>query len=176
MIKSVSTYDLQMFPQFKDMSEFDLIHPDNYDAVTNLLFQLGMDIKSNKFPPSVQACKHRTIKNQVVVGYRWIGLERTDVEWKPYASLESRIYSHKDLTLVSELLSMSREGSWGDERKCSKRCKSKPTEEDYKEVVEKIKQLQEKQFAIRGCLSGDEDILYDLNGTDERINPHLLYA
>lgn len=170
MIKSVSVFDLQMFPQFKDVSEFDLIHPDNYDEVMDLLHLLGMNTKSSKLSPCVQACKHRTITNKVVVGYRWVGLERTDAEWKPYASLESRIHSHSDLTLVSELLRMSREGGLVDERRIGKADNTKPTEPDYDSVVEQILWLQKKQREIRGCLSGDEDILYDLNEKDNLTN------
>ena len=159
IVKAISIVDLLQVDIFQGMTRFDLIKRENDEMVNDVLYKLGVDSKDH--PVYIQACQHRTaFDNKVVVDYRFIGMERTDKKWKPFATLHTRINSHKDKSLQQILYGMC-EGQMPED-KDGDTCnwQEEDTDPDFRDNVETIKTLQMAQINIRGGLHDHENLLF----------------
>ena len=92
MLKRVSFLDILKVPEFSHLNQFDLL-PRNVDSdVAPILWVIGLDIDRGI---RVQASQHRTVDKKIVVGYSYVGLERSDPEWlaNRNCSMSARIHS-----------------------------------------------------------------------------------
>lgn len=174
MLLYCSIVDMLKLPQFKGMNEQQLLQRENDNVIMNLLYPVGVD--KNK-ALVIQACKHRTNSGEVVVNWRYVFEERSDREhlWSGHASLEARIHSTKDTTLIGELSVMgqlfrvSTDGS-GAVLKSNKNkdvdLLAHEEDEDVDMVVSQIEALQSIQKHIRGELMADENVLFNIQHRD----------
>lgn len=108
MIKAVSFFDLLALPEW-NISIEEMLDKDTDEKVFPFLRVAGIDTDEDVF---VQACVHRRLNKEKVVGFRYVGYERRDKEWRDSGnqSLEARIRHNYDLELRRELFKLSREG------------------------------------------------------------------
>lgn len=81
MIKFISLQDLHLLTYDVTNVEhhFELLRQEVLDLTYPFLYSIGHDTQKQI---ALQACKHRSISNGVVVGYRVIGWQRKDKEWR----------------------------------------------------------------------------------------------
>jgi len=190
MIKYCSFVDVLALPQFKGLNEQHLLHRDNDAIILDLLYPIGVDKNT---PVVIQACRHRSNTKGIVTNYRYVFAERRDKEhlWFGNPSLEVRINDTKDNTLIGELSMLAdlyRQSKDNVLEICeamkavalSKAKKnvivSTDFEPDMDKVVEEIKALQHLQKSIRGWISADEDVLWDLKSSDEVAKADAMQA
>lgn len=183
MIFHMSYEDLQELPEFSNLLIKELIDKKYDNRIKEILYEFGLD-KNKEF--SVQACTHFTLRGKKTLNFRLVGFERSDVEWvnSSSCSLEKRINRHKDVTLIGELSAMGdmfRESRDNVAAICSaaeaKARKDRRKDfiipldyvEEMQETIETIKALQHLQKHVRGELLSDEDVLFDLRSSDERL-------
>lgn len=171
MVVGFSASDLVELPQFVGMSVFDLIQRSNDVIVASLIYKMGADTSRGVH---IQACKHRNVRNKVLVGYRYVAFERKDKEWlsNRHSSMSARISAQKDSTLAGDMVFMSQQGIgengfkamcvgvMGSEDKGAVGITRSEIDEDYLETLSLIHSLQKAQENIRGYISEEEDILF----------------
>lgn len=86
---------------------------DDKEAIEEILWTNGLD--TNDMYTEEEAKAHRALtspNNEPVVCNRYVGGERTDLQWisSPHASLEAKIASSGDLSLMTDLKNMNRQG------------------------------------------------------------------
>jgi hypothetical protein len=163
----VSFSDVVTIPEFESVSQFDLLQPKYDSRVSPYLFKLGIDIGKRVH---VQACRHRNLQHNVVLGYRYVGFERTDRDWLKckHSSIQALIESQTDLSLATDLYMMSAEGlDWetfakaalaeANQRGYVKVVEMEP-EDDYEPTLSLISSLQQIQKSIRGGIAADENM------------------
>ena len=76
---------------------------DDYDSDGELTAKGGLFYHS-------QLCQHRNRQGDIVTCSRYSGYERVDAEWLKtrYASEDVKLYSRGDMSLVEEMVSMSK--------------------------------------------------------------------
>lgn len=166
--KGVSFFDVVQQEAFKRMSMFDLLSPANDDRVKPYLHEQGIDIGLRI---DVQACVHRTLNNTRVIGYRYVGFERTDPGWlkDPRCTMAARLASQNDASLAAEMKGMSTEGMSGAAymAMCAKAKGTESALDDYIRVETEdtcaedtalMKTLRDIQIQVRGSLTIDEDM------------------
>lgn len=177
MIFYVSFRDILSLPQFEGWTPTSLLDRKNDSTILNMFHPFGADKQK---PLIVQAAKHRTKSNKIVVDFRYVFEERTDKEWinSSRCSLETRINRHKaDTTLIGLLSQMgdmhrtSRDNvcAIGDAMRAVAQKKSRvqlviPTDwdEDMEATIQLILTLHQVQKHIRGeHLLADENVLFD---------------
>ena len=173
MIRGISFYDVLSIPEFSHMKHFDLLPTTMDSKVSPYLFKLGIDTSHVIL---IQACKHRKDDGQVVLGYRYVGRERTDKPWLNcvHSTMAARIDSQKDKHLAAEMLRMSKEGQdWrsfkamaiasakAEDITAAQRhgLEEEKPEPSYREDISEIQSLMEVQRAVRGYIHPDEDTL-----------------
>jgi hypothetical protein len=154
-MKTLSAYDLLLADTLQGMNQFDLVHIDNIDRVNDVLEQLGFDITQGIH---IYAAQHRTLKNEVKVGYVFSGdmsLARKHLTG-PFGSLEDRMIaaSIQDKSLFAELHSMSHVcPSYGNPGALDQQIPEREDAEykaEEQSITEQIKQLEDILFHIRG--------------------------
>ena len=172
MLVSFSFYDVLRIPEIAAIAEtqFDLL-PHHMDSiVAPYLFRLGGDIDRGL---KIQACRHRMINLQSVVGFRYVMLERSDKEWLKdrNCSMSARIHSQEDPYLASDMVRMSMEGT--SEGKFIAMCAAcigkdgtvgvvkKEESEDWQEDVSMMRTLMEIQRSVRTYIHPDENMFDD---------------
>ena len=104
MSRIFSLSDLQLIPELRGMSEFDMIHPKNDSLINKYLAQLGFN---TNMPILYVPNKHRNMQNKVVVGYRAVGEITQDREFlnSRFCSPIERVIaaSRMDISLTREL-------------------------------------------------------------------------
>ncbi len=165
MILGVSFKDVISIPAFADLTQFDLLKPKMDAQTAPYLFKLGMNIDK---PVIVQACKHRTLDKQSIIGYRYCGHERTDKEWlnNSRCTMSARIASQRDPYLGAEMARMSAEGLGVSsyktiEDKEEAGAKNEIYEDDWQESRSMMKSLAAIQVSVRGPLTNDENMFFD---------------
>lgn len=166
--KGVSFFDVVQQEAFKNLSMFDLLSHENDEKVKSYLYEQGIDIGLRI---DVQACVHRTLNNTRVIGYRYVGFERTDPEWlkDPRCTMAARLASQKDVSLAAEMKGMSTEGMSGAAymAMCAKAKGTESALDDYVRVETEdtceedralMKTLRSIQIEVRGSLTIDEDM------------------
>lgn len=183
MILYCSFVDVLKLPQFSGFNEQKLLAKENDETILNMLYPYGVDKNKGL---SIQACKHRTNDGKVVVSWRYVFEERRDKEhlWSGRATLEARINDTKDSSLIGELSVMadlyrtSRDGIIGacDGALAIKQRESggkvvprKDFEEDKEAVEQQILALQSIQKHVRGYLSSQEDVLFEMKTAEENL-------
>lgn len=174
MIQGISFYDVLTIPEFSGLKMFDLLPTQMDSKVAPYLYKLGIDVNHVVL---IQACKHRRDNGEVVLGYRYVGRERTDKSWLNciHSSMAARIDSQKDKHLAADMLKMSKEGQdWrsfkamaiavaadaGELEYVQKHgFEEEKPEPTYKEDLSEIQTLMELQRAVRGGLHPDENTL-----------------
>lgn len=162
-----SAYDLLETPWWEGMTMFDLLKKENDESVKKVVRHLGADVRDM----DIQACVHRRLSGEVVVGYRYIFREREDKEWlsKRASNIEAHIAAQPDSALKGDMIQASSEGvgeaGWNamvlNSISTSKIENSRSKDllmEDYQENAQLIKALQHAQKDIRGYLNKDEII------------------
>lgn len=148
-------------------NQFELIQPVHDHWIKQTCFCMGAD----KRDMDIQACVHRRLNGEVVVGYRYIFREREDKEWlsKRASNIEAHIAAQSDSALKGDMIQASSEGvgeaGWNamvlNSISTSKIENSRSKDllmEDYQENAQLIKALQHAQKDIRGYLNKDEII------------------
>jgi hypothetical protein len=132
-----------------------------------MLYHLGANIDK---PYLVQACRHRNLRKQLVIGYRYCFMERTDREWlsNPRSTMAARIESQTDPYLKTDMIRMSAEGMSPNQYKMmveqatgqegTTKVTTDSSEVDWEETRELLKTLSRIQERIRGKLNYDEDL------------------
>ena len=86
------------------INEINLLHPSMDEIVKPILHELGMDKDKGFY---VAANKLRTMDNEVVIGYRYVGTIRSDREWINSKACDAidvvAISSFSDLSLTEQL-------------------------------------------------------------------------
>lgn len=166
MILGVSFSDVRDLPEFKGLSEFDLLPREMDSKVLPLLYHHGADIDK---PYLVQACKHRNLRRQIVVGYRYCFMERMDRDWLagPRASMAARIESQSDPYLKTDMIRMSQEGMSPNQYRAmvvsatgqegTTKTVAESYENDMEDVQKVLASLSLIQEQVRGKLNYDED-------------------
>lgn len=138
--------------------EFDLLPLSQDEMVKPILHELGMNIKE---PFYIRAVKHRTLDDEVHLGYRYYGTIRADREWvnsKGCDIIERvAITSFSDLSLTRELCELmgktvdltEADGSFPMQDLDIVHDLIVPT---YEEDSKMIKQLDDICFQVRGSL------------------------
>jgi hypothetical protein len=154
-MKVISAYDLLLADTLQGMNQFDLCHLDNIDKVNAVLDTLGFDVTK---PIHIYAAQHRTLKNEVKIGYVFAGdmsLQRKHLTG-PYSTTADLLIaaSLTDKSLFEELHNMHHTSpSYGSDGALDQHI---PEREDvaYKEeenaITEQIRQLEDILFHIRG--------------------------
>lgn len=161
--RSLSFSSLLKIPAIKAKykNEVELLPVEELEYLKPFLWELGMDIHKQMV---VDACKHRNLDDEVVLGYRYMGFERTDPAWlnSGYASLGAHICSTPDHSLRAELFNMARQGigSAGYEAMCSESignvkrptaaAAAKELEPDYMQTAAMLDVLTNLKNEIRG--------------------------
>lgn len=177
MIFYFSAADLIKLPPFaeKGMREIDLLKRENDETILNMLYPFGIDKDKGLL---VQACRHRKANKKIVTNWRYVFEERMDREWlwSGRASLEARIYSTKDLTLIGELSAMGQlfRSSTDGSGAIAKMAKEEEPEASFAHHQEEIRALQRIQEHIRGALLADEDLLFDIKSKEELLSSDVL--
>lgn len=172
MIKRVSFFDVTSLPAFQGMSHFDLLPRKMDSEVMPYLFKMGINIDTQVL---VQPCRHRTFEGKEVLGYAYVGMERTDKQWldSRFSTMSARIASQKDKELASDMLKASKEGvdyssfvkmalmaATSDELKLAKERREPLIPVDtYEDDLATMKSLKLVQEAARGLLHPDEDMI-----------------
>ena len=181
MIKYCSFVDVLSLPAFTGNDEKFLLNRNQDERVLDMFYNVGVDKNQ---PIVIQACKHRTNSGKVVVNYRYVFTERRDKEWmwNGKASLEARINNTKDMTLIGELSVLadmyrqSRDNvleicqameAVANQKNRKQIVPKTDFEEDMESVIQKIKALQFLQESIRGSLTSDEDVLWDIKNSED---------
>lgn len=186
-MKVISAYDLLLAEPLAGMNQFDLCHLDNIEKVYNVLATIGFDI--NK-PVHIYAAQHRTLAQQVKIGYLFAGelnLAREHIKG-PYSTHEDVLIaaSLQDKSLFEQLHEMSTTcTAYGgdmalDENlpaRAEERVHAKSAEayaEEYQSeevrIVKEINQLEEILFHLRGSqrkLDGSVKSMYDYRFPEE---------
>lgn len=106
MSRVISVSDFLLISEFKGMTQFDLIRPENDKRVLHYLEQLGFDTDYTiYYTPN----KHRNMRGEVLVGYRIVGeLSCNRKFWEMY-SLEEIVVAtgYTDLTLAREMCNLT---------------------------------------------------------------------
>ena len=183
MIVYASFRDIAQHPRFKGMHELELLHPNNDEAVKEVLWECGGDKHA---PMAVQACIHRSNHDKkVAVGYRYVMHERGDEEWlnSGKASLECRIVKGKKTVFQKELMFLSGVGKrlstdgsgqvLSSLRQNGYLMTKREREECAKSTAEIIA-LQKVQEVVRGKLSADEDVLWNLKSSSDVLEQDYL--
>ncbi len=171
MIIGVSFSDILKLKEFYGMSEFDLLPRKMDNDVFPYLFKLGSDIDK---PVSVQACLHRNVDDQQILGYRYVSYERTDKEWleSGRCSIGARIAACTDPHLAADLYVYSKQGigESGFKNMCvgvmgktgtTRKDLNMMMNKDWQLTQSQIQALQDVQRNIRGELSDNENILFE---------------
>lgn len=172
MIRSISFQDVLSLVPFQGMSQSDLLSRKMDSEVAPYLYKMGINIDTQFL---VQACLHRNLAGEKVLGYRYCGMERTDKEWidSKFGSMGARINSQKDKELSSDMIRMSRQGFNYEQFKKMALMAATPEElrqarerreplipvETYEDDLATMKSLQVFQIAARGPLHPEEDMI-----------------
>lgn len=171
MIIGVSFLDVLELPQFYGLTQFELLKPQYDSDVLPHLFHLGCNIDR---PFVVQACKHKRLNGEVVIGYRYCFYERTDNDWlnSNRCTMSARIASQVDKHLAADMVKMSAEGmGWSGYKNMVLAAVGKNKDgmtsnirdlepiEDYEASFEIMKALASIQEQVRGALIADENML-----------------
>ena len=103
-MKAISVFDLKLIPELKDMTIFDIVHPDNDKLVNPFLEIMGFDLQ---YPLMYTVSQHRTLQKDVKVGFVIRG--ELNVNRKHLTSEWSDVYdrvvaaSYTDKSLCKEL-------------------------------------------------------------------------
>jgi len=110
MAKAVSFRDALLCLDYlghKDLNEVKLLQKDMDAIVLPVLHELGIDVRKSIH---IMAVKHRDLRNNVGIGYRYYGTIRTDRQWinSKLCDLTERvaISAFSDLSLTRELCSL----------------------------------------------------------------------
>lgn len=172
MIKRVSFLDILKVPSFSHLTQFDLLPHSMDSEVAPILWRLGFDIDKGI---RIQACVHRTVDLQTVVGFSYVCLERADEEWlaNKNCSMSARIHSQEDPWLAADLVRMSMEGTSEGKfiamcvgaggKDGTTRVVKSDEDENWQENLSVIRTLRDIQRNIRGALHPDEDVLAEEN-------------
>ena len=162
---TASFTDVLQLPEFKGLTEYDLLPRKLDSRVVPYFYPVGADIDHQVV---VQACKHRSNTKGIVVGYRYVLPYRKDKAWlnDSLCTTRCRIAAQPDADIAFDMLKMSAEGMPYNKfvEMCWKAGKMSGTvgvsrskwEESYKEDLDKMKELQKKQIEVRGALINDE--------------------
>lgn len=166
--KGISFTDVIKQKCFSGLTMIDLLQQENDHKAKPFLFSEGVDTDKRI---DVQACLHRDLSGNKVLGYRYVGFERTDPLWlrDKRSTMATRLASQKDPSLAAEMKGMSTEGMSGTAymAMCSKakgieeaiddyyRVESEPSTEDD---IKMMKLLRDIQIEVRGTLTIDEDM------------------
>lgn len=170
-IIAISASDLLKLDLFSGMTEEQLISPVNDWHVRCCAYQVGADTSKDV---CVQACLHRNLANEKVLGYRYVWPERKDKEWLSgkRCSIAARISAAevRDPSLAFEMGRMNKEGfsSAQFQTMCrnaagkdgtTKMAKKEDVELSYGFVRKELARLSQRQIDIRGNLWEDENML-----------------
>jgi hypothetical protein len=164
MSKVISAYDLLLADPLQGMTQFDLVHLDNIEKVHAVLGMLGFD--TNKAIHAF-AAQHRTLTNEVKIGYMFAGehnFAREHIKG-PYSTLEDVMLAAQaqDKSLYEELYAMnSRCSGYGGDHALDENV---PGREDAEYKDEEIK--------IANQIAQLEDLLYHIRGSQQ--NPDGSY-
>lgn len=166
--KGVSFSDVVKYGSFSHLTPFDLLKPEYDNDVKPYLFDCGID---TNLRVDVQACLHRTLSGEKLLGYRYVGFERTDPQWlnSPSCTMAARLASQEDPSLAAEMKGMSTEGMSGAAymAMCAKAKGTESAIDDYFRVetedttegdTKMLKILRDIQIEVRGSLTADEDL------------------
>lgn len=155
MSKVISAYDLVLADELSHFNQFDLVNPENMDAVNSVLAKLGFNTDK---AIHIYAANHRTLQNKVRVGYLFSGeynLSREHIKG-PYSTLEDVMIaaSFEDESLASELHSMGHTcPSYGSPSALDQQIPEREDAEykaEEERITAEIKQLEDILFHIRG--------------------------
>lgn len=172
-IATCSFVDVLSLPEFEGMDQFDLL-PLKMDKVVGEFLRdtIGADVDKQCV---VQACRHRTLAGEEVIGYRYVYPARKDRLWtrSKRAPLQHRIAAVGDPHLQADMVVMSKEGFpeavWlemcakaaaaASPKERANRKYVSPSEivETYKDDSETLKALKHIQKEVRGYLLPDEE-------------------
>lgn len=167
MLKYFSALDILKIPEFNELTVFDLIHKENDERISILLYHCGADIDKGV---KIQACNHRTLDHKIVTSYRYVFLERSDKEWlsNPNCSMSARIHSQEDKWLAADMVRASAEGINGEGframcvgaigRDGTTKAPQQLITEDWQEDRLAMLALRNIQADIRGYIHPDEDM------------------
>lgn len=167
-MKVLSCFDIIKHPNLVGMTIFDVIHPDNWERVSPVLYQLGYRIDK---ATHAYSALHRTMDNEVRVGILLAGELRTDRTFlrSDYAMPDDFYVaaSFTDESLFTELYNLgSRCNDYGATNLIDRNAVNKDNvvSEEEAKVVAEIEQLEQLIFHIRGnqylpdgALKGPED-------------------
>lgn len=154
-MKVVSCYDLLLADALQGMNIFDICSLDNAEKVYSVLETIGMDVSK---AVHVYAAQHRTLTNEVKIGYIFAGelsLKREHIKG-PYSTLEDVMLAaqSQDKSLYEELHAMnSRCSGYGGDHALDDNVHTREDDEYREEeirVANTIAQLEDILFHIRG--------------------------
>lgn len=171
-VVACSFEDVLELGQFSSLSMFDLLQSNMDKVVAPYLYDtIGAETSAQAV---VQACRHRRLSGEVVVGYRYVYPARRDKTWlnSSRSTIKQHIAAQKDPYLAGDMERMSKEGmpysKWLE--MCAKACtlasagevkKQKSNVNDVVETYEAdhsvIQALKEIQRNVRGYLLPDEE-------------------
>ena len=152
-MKCISFQDLLLATTLSSYRELDLLHPSMDDKVADVLKQCGVDI--NK-PVLYTPCKHRTLRNKVVLGFVASGDLSLKDQYRHLFDVTERIAvaATTDIYLARDMIKMSHTPLITDVERVSDREEDPldrvEEEDDYHEVLANIKQLEELRDSLRG--------------------------
>jgi hypothetical protein len=170
MSKVISAYDLLLADTLQGMNQFDLCHLDNIDKVNAVLETLGFDVTK---PVHIYAAQHRTLKNEVKIGYVFAGeynLSRQHIKG-PYSTLEDVLVaaSHSDQSLFEQLHAMSSACvSYGSDMALDENVPKQAKKAErfsHKSHLEYANEYEEEENAITEQIKQLEDILFHIRGS-----------
>lgn len=153
-MKVMSAYDLLLAEPLLGMTQFDLVHLDNLDKVNDVLETLGFNTKE---AIHVYAARHRTMTNEVKVGYIFAGelsLQRKHITG-PYSHPDDFMIAAtmQDESLFEELYGLqNRCNDYGATNSVDRNLNQRDNDvsDEERQIVDQINQLEEILFHIRG--------------------------
>lgn len=154
MSRVFSFRDLKLIPELSQYSEIEMLHPILDETINKYLSQVGFDIEAGViYVPA----KHRDLQGNVGVGFRATGTVTTDPGWfnNPLCDSTERLIAavRTDISLAKELCRMLGHSVDLTSNDIFSEDPNFPTEleeDDYEEVSNQIKQLEEIRDFLRG--------------------------